>query len=79
MLKNQLFTKYEIKSLNEKVDILLKHFERYEKTLNSESINDTLNNYSAMDCLFPIDNEPDMNSLNEQIELDPVYKKKLVN
>lgn len=32
-----------------------------------------------MNCLFSIDNEPDMNSLNEQIELDPVYKKKLVN
>ncbi|XP_050525538.1 uncharacterized protein LOC126896639 [Daktulosphaira vitifoliae] len=79
MFKNQHFIKYEIKSINEKLDILLQNFERLENLkVLATSENSSTTDYSAMDCIFPIELETDLESINEHILSDSTYQKKTV-
>ncbi|XP_050529217.1 uncharacterized protein LOC126898854 [Daktulosphaira vitifoliae] len=79
MFNNQLFIKYEIKSINEKLDILLQNFERLENLkVLATTENSSTTDYSAMDCIFPIELETDLESVNVQILSDSTYQKKLI-
>ncbi|KAL5240915.1 hypothetical protein ACI65C_008325 [Semiaphis heraclei] len=76
LLKNQLILKYEVKSLNEKLDLVLKILERVEEGKSLQK--DHEYEYSNLDCLFPIDSETDLISLDDQLKTDAVYREKMV-
>lgn len=76
LLKNQLVIKYEVKSLNEKLDLVLKILERVEEGKSLQKHNEY--EYANLDCLFPIDSETDLISLDDQLRTDAAYREKMV-
>lgn len=85
-MKNQLTNKYELKCLSRKIDSVVKILERLEEgnlLLKSISENETTTSttiaFNTIESNFPIDNDDDLKLLEEQIQIDMAYRKKLVN
>lgn len=85
-MKNQLTNKYKLKCFSRKIDSVVKILERLEEgnlLLKSISENKTTTSttiaFNTIESNFPIDNDDDLKLLEEQIQIDMAYRKKLVN
>lgn len=85
-MKNQLTNKYKLKCFSRKIDSVVKILERLEEgnlLLKSISENETTTSttiaFNTIESNFPIDNDDDLKLLEEQIQIDMAYRKKLVN
>lgn len=81
-MKNQLANKYELKSLTCKIDSVVKILERFEEGNLLKSISENETNTVACNAIeshFPIDNDDDLKLIEEQIQFDMAYRRKLVN
>lgn len=76
LMKNQIILKYEVKSLNEKLDLVLKILERVDEGKSLQKYHKY--EYANLDCLFPINSKIYLTSLNDQLRTDAVYREKMV-
>lgn len=67
--------KYEMKSMNEKLDILIRATENHSETLNKDT---TTYDIFQLDSLLPIENSEKLDEIENKLSMDKNYRNQLV-
>lgn len=75
---NLIIMKHSIRNLNEKIDLMIERSSKFLQSSNLIHEDDVADNYTNLNCIFPINDVNTLNDFEEQLAADKTYHKLVV-
>jgi len=75
---NLIIMKHSIRNLNEKFDLMIERSSKLSQSSNLIHEEDVADNYTNLNCIFPINDVNTLNDIEEQLAADKTYHKLMV-
>lgn len=75
---NLIIMKHSIRNLNEKFDLMIERSSKLSQSSNLIHEDDIADNYTNLNCIFPINDVNTLNDIEEQLAADKTYHKLMV-
>ncbi|CAI6372315.1 unnamed protein product [Macrosiphum euphorbiae] len=80
MVSHNLITmKHSIRNLNENFDLMIERSSKLSQSSNQIHEDDVADNYTNLNCIFPINDVNTLNDIEEQLAADKTYHKLMTN